>query len=276
MIRPIEKDIFFIGQKSEAATKADQQVEIHLQDTQWPYEYTDHDRLIVRAIVIDDAGRFYFMRASRDDDFGKAEYIETSGGGVEEGEDLETALSRELKEELGVDVEILCKIGTVSDYYNRIHRHNMNHYFLCRILSFGEKHLTRDEIEEFHLTTVKLSYEAAVHEYEKCSGTKLGKLIANRELPVLKQAIDDVSERLNEGGRLCIITFHSLEDRIVKEAFRKQENPCICPPQFPVCVCGKKPLGKVVTRKPIAPSKEELEVNPRSRSAKLRVLEGVE
>ena len=97
----------------------------------------------------------------------------------------------------------------------------------------------------------------------------------NGELDVLQQAIDDVSERLNEGGRLCIITFHSLEDRIVKEAFRKQENPCICPPQFPVCVCGKEPLGKVVTRKPIAPSKAELEVNPRSRSAKLRVLEGV-
>ena len=97
----------------------------------------------------------------------------------------------------------------------------------------------------------------------------------NGELDVLQQAIADVSERLNEGGRLCIITFHSLEDRIVKEAFRKQENPCICPPQFPVCVCGKKPLGRVVTRKPIVPSKEELEVNPRSRSAKLRVLEGV-
>ena len=98
----------------------------------------------------------------------------------------------------------------------------------------------------------------------------------NSELTVLQQAIDDVSARLNEGGRLCIITFHSLEDRIVKEAFRKQENPCICPPQFPVCVCGKKPVGRVVTRKPIVPSKEELEVNPRSRSAKLRVLEGVE
>ena len=97
----------------------------------------------------------------------------------------------------------------------------------------------------------------------------------NGELDVLQKAIDDVAERLSVGGRLCIITFHSLEDRIVKEAFRKQENPCICPPQFPVCVCGKKPLGRVITRKPILPSKEELEVNPRSRSAKLRVLEGV-
>ena len=97
----------------------------------------------------------------------------------------------------------------------------------------------------------------------------------NGGLEVLQRAIDDVAARLAVGGRLCIITFHSLEDRIVKEAFRKQENPCICPPQFPVCVCGKKPLGRVITRKPILPSKEELEENPRSRSAKLRVLEGV-
>ena len=97
----------------------------------------------------------------------------------------------------------------------------------------------------------------------------------NGELEVLQRAIDDVAARLAVGGRLCIITFHSLEDRIVKEAFRKQENPCICPPQFPVCVCGKKPLGRVITRKPILPSKEELEENPRSRSAKLRVLDGV-
>lgn len=97
----------------------------------------------------------------------------------------------------------------------------------------------------------------------------------NGELEVLQRAIDDVAARLAVGGRLCIITFHSLEDRIVKEAFRKQENPCICPPQFPVCVCGKKPLGRVITRKPILPSKEELEENPRSRSTKLRVLEGV-
>ena len=97
----------------------------------------------------------------------------------------------------------------------------------------------------------------------------------NGELEVLQRAIDDVAARLAVGGRLCIITFHSLKDRIVKEAFRKQENPCICPPQFPVCVCGKKPLGRVITRKPILPSKEELEENPRSRSAKLRVLEGV-
>ena len=95
----------------------------------------------------------------------------------------------------------------------------------------------------------------------------------NRELEVLKNALDDLIEILNPGGRLCIITFHSLEDRIVKTAFRNKENPCTCPPEFPVCVCGKKPQGKVITKKPILPSEEELEVNSRSKSAKLRVFE---
>ena len=95
----------------------------------------------------------------------------------------------------------------------------------------------------------------------------------NGELEILERTVDDMTEALNKGGRLCIITFHSLEDRIVKNAFRKQENPCTCPHEFPVCVCGKKPLAKVITRKPIVPSDEELEINHRARSAKLRVLE---
>ena len=97
----------------------------------------------------------------------------------------------------------------------------------------------------------------------------------NRELEVLKNALDDLVELLNPGGRLCIITFHSLEDRIVKTAFRKYENPCTCPPEFPVCVCGAKAQGKVITKKPILPSGEELEVNSRSKSAKLRVFEKI-
>ncbi len=96
----------------------------------------------------------------------------------------------------------------------------------------------------------------------------------NGELNVLEKAIEQAAKRLSKGGRLCIITFHSLEDRLVKEAFRKQENPCICPPQFPVCMCGNQPTGKIITRKPIVPSKKELEGNHRSRSAKLRIFEG--
>ena len=95
----------------------------------------------------------------------------------------------------------------------------------------------------------------------------------NQELEVLKKALDELIDLLHPGGRFCIITFHSLEDRIVKNAFRRNENPCTCPPEFPVCVCGKVSKGKVITRKPILPGAEELEVNSRSKSAKLRVFE---
>ena len=95
----------------------------------------------------------------------------------------------------------------------------------------------------------------------------------NRELEVLRDTLDDMIELLNPGGRLCIITFHSLEDRIVKSAFKKNENPCTCPPDFPVCVCGNVSKGSIVTRKPILPSEDEMEANSRSKSAKLRIFE---
>ncbi len=95
----------------------------------------------------------------------------------------------------------------------------------------------------------------------------------NQELTILEQSIDQMIDLLNPGGRICIITFHSLEDRIVKRIFRNNENPCTCPPDFPKCVCGNVSKGKVVTRKPILPSQEELEENRRSKSSKLRVFE---
>ena len=95
----------------------------------------------------------------------------------------------------------------------------------------------------------------------------------NHELDVLQDNLDDMIELLNDEGRICIITFHSLEDRIVKSNFKKNENPCTCPSNFPVCVCGNKSKGHVVTRKPILPSQEELQENSRSKSAKLRVFE---
>ena len=95
----------------------------------------------------------------------------------------------------------------------------------------------------------------------------------NHELDVLQENLDTMIEMLNPGGRICIITFHSLEDRIVKVNFKRNENPCTCPSDFPVCVCGAVSKGKVVTRKPILPSEEELEANSRSKSAKLRVFE---
>lgn len=98
----------------------------------------------------------------------------------------------------------------------------------------------------------------------------------NRELFVLEHSLETMIELLNPGGRLCIITFHSLEDRIVKKCFKENENPCICPTKFPICVCGRKSKGHVVTRKPIIPAEEELLENKRSKSAKLRVFEKTE
>lgn len=95
----------------------------------------------------------------------------------------------------------------------------------------------------------------------------------NRELTVLSGSIEDMIDHLNPGGRIAIITFHSLEDRIVKQAFKKAQDPCTCPPDFPVCVCGKKSKGQIITRKPILPTEEEVYKNSRAKSAKLRVFE---
>ena len=170
------------------------ELRISLVDTEWPLTYTSHDRHVARGIVFDNEGNFYFMRVNRDDDFGKATLIETAGGGVEPEESPDEGILRELNEELGADVEVFCKIGVVDDYYNLIHRHNINHYYLCRVVSFGETHMTEDEIHCFHLSTLKMSYEDAVAEYEKCATTPLGKLICQRELPVLLRAKEILDE----------------------------------------------------------------------------------
>lgn len=99
------------------------------------------------------------------------------------------------------------------------------------------------------------------------------RIFVNKELEVLEEALDKAVNLLNKGGKLFVITFHSLEDRMVKEKFRKYENPCICPPEIPVCICDKKSLGKVITKKPIVAKDEELETNNRAHSAKLRIFE---
>lgn len=171
---------------------------LELEDIEWPYTYTDHDRSVVRAVVVDDAGYFYFNRAVRDDLFGKGTIIETAGGGVEAGESLTAAIHRELREELGAEVEILAKIGTVSDYYNLIHRHNINHFYLCRAAAFGTPQMTEEEVHTFHLSTLKLTYEEAVAEYERCCNCPLGRVIAARETPVLRRA-----KELLDGSLSC-------------------------------------------------------------------------
>lgn len=167
-----------------------------LSDDEWAYTGTDNDRLIARAVVYDDNGYFYFVRANRDDDFGRAVLIETSGGGMEPGETTEEAVRRELKEELGAEVEIVGKIGVVSDHYNLIRRHNINHYFLCRAVSFGERHMTEDEVMCFRLSTLRLTFDEAMEEYAARACTRIGRLIKNRELPVLLRAKEMMEKKI--------------------------------------------------------------------------------
>ena len=147
------------------------------------------------------------------------------------------------------------------------------------------KHIVKARAEKPVETTGELSeiIKAAIPAKVRATGGHPAKrtfqairIELNHELDVLENSIDTMIRLLNPEGRLSIITFHSLEDRIVKTRFRTNENPCICPPDFPVCVCGRKSMGKVITRKPILPSKEELEENSRSKSAKLRVFERAE
>ncbi len=162
---------------------------------------------------------------------------------------------------------------------------------LCRVIrDYGEDKFAANIAKHIVMTRSKAPIEttgqlteviraAIPMKYQKKSGHPAKRTFQairielNRELEVLRDSLDDMIDLLNPGGRLCIITFHSLEDRIVKSAFRKNENPCTCPPDFPVCVCGKVSKGSIVTRKPILPSEEELEYNSRSKSAKLRVFE---
>ena len=172
-----------------------QELFIELKDNEWPLQEITHDRHIARAIVFDTDGYFYFVHVNRDDAFGKASVIETPGGGVEAGEDLGTAIRRELSEELGADVDVICKIGLVSDYYNVIGRHNLSNYFLCKVKSFGERHLTQDEIDDFHLQTMRLTYEQALAQYEKNRDYAFGRLVANREVPILKRAKELLEKR---------------------------------------------------------------------------------
>ena len=144
------------------------------------------------------------------------------------------------------------------------------------------KHIVRQRQEKPYETTGELieTIQAAIPAKIRATGGHPAKrtfqairIELNHELDVLNCSIDTMIDLLNPGGRLSIITFHSLEDRIVKKRFRDNENPCICPPEFPVCMCGRKSKGTVITRKPIVPGEEELEYNKRSKSSKLRVFE---
>lgn len=177
---------------------------------------------------------------------------------------------------------------TAKEIVNNYSEHDL----FCVIRDYGEdkfakniaKHIVKNRNEKPIETTFELNeiIKAAIPAKMRADGGHPSKrtfqalrIECNKELEVLKNSIDNMIDLLNPGGRLCIITFHSLEDRIVKNAFRKAANPCTCPPNFPVCVCGNVSKGKVITNKPILPSEEELENNSRSKSAKLRIFEKV-
>ncbi|HBA96643.1 MAG TPA: 16S rRNA (cytosine(1402)-N(4))-methyltransferase [Lachnospiraceae bacterium] len=173
---------------------------------------------------------------------------------------------------------------TAADVVNNYPENRLFHI----IKNYGEdkfakniaKHIATERSQAPILTTARLAEivsQAIPMKFKKQGGHPAKRTFqairieVNHELDILSQNIDDMIDILKPDGRFCIITFHSLEDRIVKHAFRKAENPCICPPDFPVCVCGNVPKGKVMTRRPILPSVEEMEQNPRSKSAKLRI-----
>lgn len=170
----------------------------------------------------------------------------------------------------------------VNDYSERELFYMIRDYGEDQFAKNIAKHIVKARQESPIETTFQLNeiIKAAIPAKMRATGGHPSKktfqairIECNRELEVLKNTLDDMAELLNPGGRLCIITFHSLEDRIVKTAFKRWENPCTCPADFPVCVCGNESKGKVITRKPILPSEEELEANSRSKSAKLRIFE---
>jgi 16S rRNA (cytosine1402-N4)-methyltransferase len=175
-------------------------------------------------------------------------------------------------------------MDVVNDYskdeLERVIREYGEEKWASRIANFIVKYRQKKHIETtFELVEIiKAAIPAAARREGHHPAKRTFQAIrieVNREIEILEEAVNDSIDCLNPGGRLCIITFHSLEDRIVKQVYKKRENPCTCPGSFPVCVCGNKPEIKIITKKPITPSKEELELNPRARSSKLRIAEKI-
>lgn len=173
----------------------------------------------------------------------------------------------------------LTAAGIVNTYPENRLFHIIRDYGEDKFAKNIAKHIVAERVKEPILTTGRLAEivsQSVPMKFKKRGNPakrtfQAIRIETNHELDVLSESINGMIDILKPGGRFCIITFHSLEDRIVKNAFRKAENPCTCPPDFPVCVCGNTPKGKVANRKPVIPGEQEIENNPRSKSAKLRV-----
>ena len=209
-------------------------------------------------------------------DLGVSSYqLDTASRGFTYREDAPLDMRMDTRQPLSAET-------VVNEYTESELFHIIKNYGEDKFAKNIAKHIVMERQESPILTTKRLAeiVDHAIPMKMKKQGGHPAKrtfqairIEVNHELDVLEKNLNGMIDLLNPGGRFCIITFHSLEDRIVKNAFRTAQNPCVCPSDFPVCVCGRKPKGRVITRKPILPSGEEMEVNPRSKSAKLRIFE---
>ncbi len=159
---------------------------LHFFDNYYPNDGFDNVRQVVRCILLDKDNKVVLEKLIRDDEFGHCEYVETPGGGVNKNEDFILALKREVKEELGYEIQVLTELETVKDYYNLIKRENINHYYLAKIISQCEKHLEEHELIMFQ-GEIHADFDEAISLMEKNTGG-VGKLVSQREVPIIKEA----------------------------------------------------------------------------------------
>lgn len=165
-------------------------------DDQYEYIKITHKRLIARAVVVNENGLVALMHLNRNDEFGNYDYYETPGGGVNEGEDISVAVLREIKEETGCNCKVIAKLGVISDYYNKIYRHNLNHYYLLKVNSYGEKQLEEYEKDIF-TEIVWLPISEAINYLENMEDKMIPLLVKRRELPIFKLAKEIIEKEKN-------------------------------------------------------------------------------